>query len=442
MSNVPMTRPDLLISTQQHPYGHTSSYLELEDGCVYHSAWCISTISQDGGETWSDEYRLNDAGGEQINSTANVSLNCSNGIGLIGEKRMDRSQGNFRPGKRTPRYPVFYRSEDGGKTWSEPIPMVAPHSLFGFNMLMDVAIRTSSGRIVVPFYVSMGKGGTGPDDNPLPIAGKLVHNQFVHTTGHFFDPSFAGAIVCYSDDDGRTWQTNSDGMLFILNDWNANFASVNEPTVTEVTPGRLLMFYRTGMGRLFQSWSTDDGESWTRPRPTCLAACTTPAQLRTLPNGHLLCVWNQTSEQEVQLGLNRTRLSSAISRDGGRVWEFYQNIESLHESTRVPPGPIQPVRPQQTYFLDAQPRDAWPAEHIQDFDQWGRWSYPMVGVVKDRVLVSYKYLAPLRPHETEASLIQEGGQRLKVLPINWFYGGKQPVDNPSLKAAYEPVAKP
>ena len=32
-------------------------------------------------------------------------------------------------------------------------------------------------------------------------------------------------------------------------------------------------------------------------------------------------------------------------------------------------------------------------------------------------------------------------QKQKVLPLKWFYGGKEPADNPFLKEAYEP-AKP
>ena len=42
------------------------------------------------------------------------------------------------------------------------------------------------------------------------------------------------------------------------------------------------------------------------------------------------------------------------------------------------------------------------------------------------------------PTDPEANTIN---QKLKVLPLKWFYGGKEPASNPSLKEAYEP-AKP
>jgi hypothetical protein len=214
--------------------------------------------------------------------------------------------------------------------------------------------------------------------------------------------------------------------------------------VTEVRPNTLLMFMRTGMGRLFQSWSYDNGETWTRPAPTALAGQTTPASINTLPNGHLLCVWNQESADEVRRGLNRTRLSAAISRDGGRVWEFFQNVESLHETTRVEPGPIEAVHPEELYLPAGQPAAQRDGAYIDSTVVHGRFSYPSVIVLEDRVIIAYTY-TQYEPHPTRAELIarwkQEDGinQKQKVLPLSWFYGGKQPADNPFLPMAHAPA---
>ena len=160
MSNVPMTLPELIISTQAFPYSHTSSYLELDDGRIFHSTCGICTISEDRGLTWSKQKWLKDASGEVVFSTSCVKINAKNGIGLVGELRMDKSEGNFSLRKKMPRYPVFYRSQDNGQTWGPPIPMAPAHPLLDTLALQDVAIRTSSGRIVVPMYVAMGKRGT------------------------------------------------------------------------------------------------------------------------------------------------------------------------------------------------------------------------------------------------------------------------------------------
>ena len=276
------------------------------------------------------------------------------------------------------------------------------------------------------------------------MCGKLVRNQWVSTSAHFTDPHFGMVSVYYSDDDGRTWHRNKDGELFILHDWNSHFDFVEEPSLTEVSPGRLLMFMRTALGRLYQSWSYDNGETWTRPQPTALAASTTPAQIRTLHNGHLLIVWNQDSEEEIKRGYSRMRVSSAVSRNGGSVWEFFQNVESVHEETRVEPGPIRPVRPVGIHFEPGVPAPERNPRYFQEDTVHGWWSYPSVFVMKDRVLIAHTY-STFEEEPDKASVYRSStrgemyNQKLKVLPLSWFYGGKEPADNPFLPRAYEPA---
>ena len=304
-------------------------------------------------------------------------------------------------------------------------------------------MRTSSGRLVVPADTYYGQG-IGPHNREIPITGKLARNQWVSTAAHFTDPHFGMVSVYYSDDDGRTWQRNKDGELFILNDWNSHFDFVEEPSLTETAPGKLLMFMRTALGRLYQAWSHDNGETWTRPEPTALAATTTPAQIRTLSTGHLLCVWNQESPEEVKQGFNRTRLSAAISRNGGSVWEFFQNIESIYENTRVEPGPIEPVRPVEMSFKPGTPAPERDGRYIKTAEKHGWWSYPSVFVMKDRVLIAHTY-STFDDEPDKASVYRSSNrdemfnQKLKVLPLTWFYGGKEPADNPFLPKAYEPA---
>ena len=128
------------------------------------------------------------------------------------------------------------------------------------------------------------------------------------------------------------------------------------------------------------------------------------------------------------------RLSSAISRNGGSVWEFFQNVESLLEGTRVLPGPIQPVRPADLYTDPGEAAIELDNKSIIDEETHGRWAYPSVLVLKDRVLIAHTY-SMYEDHPTEARLVltsrQEGGinQKLKVFPLTWFYGGRQPANN-------------
>jgi hypothetical protein len=276
--------------------------------------------------------------------------------------------------------------------------------------------------------------------------GKLLLNQWIPTSAHFFDPTFGAVYFCYSDDEGRTWKRNKDSNLMILLDWERGFYGVSESSMTEVAPKRLLVMMRNPLGRLFQAWSNDNGDTWTRPQPTSLATCEAPAQIRTLPTGHLLVVWNQESEEEIKQGYNRTRISSAVSRNGGSVWEFFQNVESLLPGTRVEPGPIRPLKPVEIYFEPGRPAPVRDVRYVTEAKAHGRWSYPSVLVMKDRVLIAHTYsIYKEDPVKAQLNLSKMDAkafnQKLKVLPLKWFYGGKEPAPNPFLKEAYEP-AKP
>ena len=456
MSNVPMTLPELMIAEHETECGHSSTFVELDDDRILHVAGFWKNQSEDGGLTWSKLVpdKMVDINGKEVGGAecSLVRLSEKNAIGLSARVQDDPTDTTWPLPPKGFQF-KFWRSNDNGQTWQPPIRMSAPGtSTAGYQ---DTFLRTQSGRIILPVFHCLGQA-RNRKDSTLPfwetghqhpsIAGKLVNGKFLPTTGHFFDTRFTCVYFLYSDDDGCTWQRNQDGELIPLLDWNTAFSYCNETSVTEVAPGRLLAMMRNGLGRLLQAWSNDNGQTWTRPQPTCLAACTTPAQIRTLPNGHLLCVWNQTGETEFKQGYNRTRVSSAISRNGGSVWEFFQNVQAMSETVRLEPGPIQGVRPAELYSEPGQPALQREAEHVVSRDKHVRWGYPSVLVMKDRVLIAHTYTT-FEEHPTRADLVQtskgEGApnQKLKVLPLNWFYGGKEPCENSVLAEAYEP-AKP
>lgn len=414
MSQVPMTRPEQTISIQKHDWGHGPSFVELDDGRIYLSVGWWHGCSEDGGLTWHIEERR-DAAGEPVTGSSLVKL--SNGaIGLGTHEQVPGAPSRY--AKRA----TFRRSEDGGKTWSDPVVCNPPY--ISAQSLQDVMLRTSSGRIIFPLYNCFGQGAWRDEDAPVP-GGFLATGHFVGTDAHYFDPHFGACFICYSDDDGRSWQINQDGQLFIIQDHQSHYSPVWEPSVTEVSPGRLLMIMRTGLGRLYQAWSQDDGTTWSRPQPTALASDHSPGQIRKLPNGDLLCVWSQHSAEEVRGGYTRTRISSAVSRNEGGVWEFFQNVESMHEETFAAPGPIETVRPQQVHALPGRPAVVFDPKYARPLRAGiGRWSYPSVYVMNDRVLISHTY----QRYEGSQLLKDGGNSRLKVLPIEWFYGGEVPTE--------------
>ena len=154
-----------------------------------------------------------------------------------------------------------------------------------------------------------GREGTGLNIPPNdPMVSDLRRKSFStavwssdSTVGRRLAGAFARLSGCPdSDDEGQTWQRNEDGELFVILGYGGSNHGAPEPTVCEVQSAKLLMMVRTRLGRLFQAWSYNDGQSWTRLQPTLLAASPAPAQIRKLPNGHLLCVFTQHSRSRVE----------------------------------------------------------------------------------------------------------------------------------------------
>ena len=428
----PMTNPDGVLAVHETDYGHSVSWVQLADGKILMLCKGSSFLtSVDGGITWSAEWRGQcEEGCELADARALVRLD-GDGVGLVADYHPEGSINYY------DKQLVFRRSHDGGKTWSKG-SVINPRGPTSF-IWQDMFMRTSSGRIILPVYLAIGQGrfvkeGAG-------VVGGYVNGNFVSTDAHFTDPHFGASYVWYSDDGGETWQRNRDGELFIIVRPGGPFEPTFEPSVAEVGPGKLFMIMRANLGRYFQAWSYDDGETWTRPQPTQLAGTHAPAQVRTLPNGHLLCVFTQQGQEEIKRGFIRTRLSSAISRTGGKLWEFFQNVQSIHPEPYVPPGPIDNIHPEGVFSLTESGGFEGDAGYMTPLPVgYGRFSYPSVLVLKDRVLISHTYT--WHDEMGRRTGVAEGkNSRIKVLPLSWFYGGREPYDNPDL-ARLEESARP
>lgn len=411
MNNVPMTRPEEALAIHEQHFGGVA-FLELEGGRILFTSGPLFSISADGGISWSDPFHAIDEKDEPLVG-GNASLVSLSG-GAIGMATIRRKPGAANVYDTEM---VFRTSEDEGKTWS-PFTVINK-SLLRAHALSDTMIKTESGRLILPVYFGIGQGPWRHED--APFLGAYLNGNFVFTDVHFFDPHFSASYILYSDDEGKTWQTNRDGEIFVILEPGGPVEEANEPSVVEVSPGKLLMILRTGLGRLFQCRSEDNGETWSRPVPTQLAGTQAPGQIRKFPQtGHLLVVWTQQSEREIKQGFIRTRLSSAISRNQGGIWEHFQNIESLHEETHVEPGPIYPVRPEGAYDASGGAVECDPEYVVPLPEEYGRWSYPSVLVVENRVLISYGY----QTYDSAGN--RSEGRRLKVLPTSWFYSGQDP----------------
>ena len=345
------------------------SMIELEDGSLLSVSSSGRSISSDGGTTWTAPEPLRDVKGRELpRRPENLVRLKSGGVG-----------GFFHIAGEETKYglsPWFSRSDDGGKSWSQFVRVGEPYN----NAVMHDAIVTSKGRIVLPVYKLVGKVARQKGR-------ALYRDRLVRVGHHSYELFFTYCWVYYSDNEGETWHTNkgkgvwgTGGELLVTLDYGAGgHYRCNEPVVAEVSPDHLLMFLRTPLGRLYQSWSDDDGTSWSRPEPTALASSLAPAALERIPGtDDLLAIWNQASAAEIEMGLQRFRLSSAVSKDGGATWKHGRNVffQKEDDVTYVEPPPIRAYR-----AMEHAPRLA-PNDLIA--------TYPWVSFWKDRTIIRHR----------------------------------------------------
>jgi predicted neuraminidase len=93
-----------------------------------------------------------------------------------------------------------------------------------------------------------------------------------------------------------------------------------QPSILIHAGGRLQALGRTRAGRVFETWSTDGGQTWTALALTSLPNPSAGTDAVTLRDGRHLLVYNHTAK-------GRTPLNIALTRDG-RNWEAAHVLES------------------------------------------------------------------------------------------------------------------
>ena len=116
-----------------------------------------------------------------------------------------------------------------------------------------------------------------------------------------------------STDGGRTWTVTP-----ALNDGKEIPAI--QPSILQYADGRLQALGRTRVGRLFETWSTDQGRTWSPLSLLTLPNSSTGTDAVTLRDGRQLLVYNHTVK-------GRAMLNVAVSTDG-RTWDAALALEN------------------------------------------------------------------------------------------------------------------
>ncbi len=289
----------LLKTSKEAPRISEADLIELSDDrlCVVYTRYTaggddhdpadlVMQTSADGGMTWASPKVLLPNEGK-CNVMSVTLRRLSSGELLLFYLRKDRRDSESL---------YVRRSSDEFMTLSEPVRVT---QLDGYHVVNnDRVFQCSTGRLIVPAALH-----TGFDDE-----------------NRVTPPVEAGVpIAYYSDDKGCSWCRDETPILST----DERKLILQEPGIVELSDGRLFMYMRTHHGSQFGCFSSDNGLSWSEPKPTPLIAPASPATIERCPwTRELFCVFNDYRSGDthrIREG-QRTPLCMAVSADEGKTW--------------------------------------------------------------------------------------------------------------------------
>jgi len=277
---------------------HKGPFANLPDGRVLTINKDGALVSADDGATWTALAPA--ALGQDPTEPASSQLVCTaSGAVVMVFLEMtdytftwDEDAGEPGPGCKLDLWAA--RSLDGGQTWVD-----RQRLLDGYNANFFGLIQTRAGRLVA------------------------VVEHLAEKPGRWVVCSF------YSDDDGQTWGRSN----IIDLGGHGHHDGCTEPTVAELSDGRVLMLIRTNWDRFWEAISEDGGRYWRKINPGRLDASSAPGHLQRLKSGRLALLWNRLNPTggvapkadpgqaaETPASWYREELSIAFSEDDGETW--------------------------------------------------------------------------------------------------------------------------
>jgi sialidase-1 len=211
---------------------------------------------------------------------------------------------------------AFYmRSDDDGKTFSQPVEITAAFDAFRPEYAWRVlatgpghGIQLANGRLLVPVWLALGTGGNG-------------HHPSVNAT-------------VYSDDHGTTWHRGDVAVPS-----TPEFPDPNETTAAQLANGSVMLNVRTEAkeNRRTVVISKDGATHWSRPRlqqdlpdPICFASLARLSIRKTGGRNRLLFVNPDNlvrADGKDSRSKDRVNLTVRLSYDEGGHWTVKRAIE-------------------------------------------------------------------------------------------------------------------
>ncbi len=197
------------------------------------------------------------------------------------------------------------RTTDGRAQWTKPTEFYNGYvgSIRGF-------IQLPNGRLLVSVSIAVPHRVKKPDSG--------------------IDYGWHDIVGFYSDDNGLSWKT-SPSALVVEQDNSRGLTRYGgiEPHLGLLKDGRIWMLARTKNGWLYESYSNDNGHTWSDLVKTRFISSDSPAQLQRLDDGRLLLLLNVCQKwddlRSYAIG-GREVLHAAISDDDGKTWYGFREI--------------------------------------------------------------------------------------------------------------------
>ncbi|NCO40148.1 MAG: hypothetical protein AUJ96_06385 [Armatimonadetes bacterium CG2_30_66_41] len=257
-------------------------FVRLGDGGILGVDEMNAVVTRDDGKTW-EQHPLFKPGEAFKVRPERALLRTRSGATIlifandaVLKYSWDKDANLPKPDMHLPSYSI--RSLDDGKTWQD------------LNLLQDGwcgciqdILQTSNGNVVVPGQ-------------------ELLYKEGRHAT-----------MPYVSADDGKTWQRTR----YLDIGGQGDHAGAIEGTLVELRDGRLWLLLRSYDGFFYESFSGDQGMTWTDPKPSKIKSTGSPGKLKRLASGRLVFLWNAIPNEGY---VRREQLSISFSEDDGQTW--------------------------------------------------------------------------------------------------------------------------
>jgi len=235
----------------------------------------------------------------------------------------------------------IWMSRHNGTRWSEPVPLAAGVMKGDdrrYACWNPVLFQPKYGPLLLFYKVGPspeswwgmlmtsddhGRNWTGPTRLPKDAPGRDIIGPVRNQPVELLD----NVLLCGSSTEDAGWRVHMERTRDFGKTWTRTGVlndpmefGVIQPTILVHRGGKLQILCRSKQGCVVESWSEDEGKTWSRMKRTTLPNPNSAIDAVNLRDGRFLLLYNHTAE-------GRQMLNVAVSEDG-RSWQAALVLEN------------------------------------------------------------------------------------------------------------------